>query len=93
MIYADDTQLYIILKKHDSDTAIQRLEHCLHDIQAWCLQNKLVLNDGKTEAIYVHSAYAKSCPAPPNVYFGDSLIRIKTEARDLVRKSLFKESF
>ena len=83
MIYADDTQLYIILKKHDSDTAIQRLEHCLHDIQAWCLQNKLVLNDGKTEAIYVHSAYAKSCPAPPNVYFGDSLIRIKTEARDL----------
>ena len=95
MIYADDTQLYIILKKHDSDTAIQRLEHCLHDIQAWCLQNKLVLNDGKTDAIYLHSAYAKSYPAPPSIYIGDSLINIKTEVRDLgaiVDENLSEES-
>lgn len=36
MIYADQTQLYIILKKHDFATAVQRLENCLYDIQAWC---------------------------------------------------------
>ena len=54
MIYADDTQVYIILKKHYSDTAIQGLELCLHDIEAWCVHKKMVLKDGKTETI-LHS--------------------------------------
>lgn len=60
MIYADDTQLYITLKEQDADAAVHRLEHCLRDIQSWCLQNKLFLNDGKTEAIHLYSAYARS---------------------------------
>ena len=53
--YADDTQLSLSFKK-TSDNAIVKceilnLEKCLGDISVWMSQNKLKLNNDKTEII------------------------------------------
>ena len=45
MTYADDTQLYVVLNRSERSTAISKLEQCVHDVKAWSIQNKLMLND------------------------------------------------
>lgn len=57
-MYADDTQLYIFFKKDDTvtqDSAIQRLEACLADIEVWMQDNMLKLNCDKTEVAFFSS--------------------------------------
>ena len=58
MIYADDTQVYVILK-NDSDctSIITKLERCINDIKAWSSANDLKLNEDKTEVIHVTSRF------------------------------------
>ena len=46
--YADDTQLYIVLKNEDS---ISKLQNCVNDVYYWFAQNGLSLNPEKSEAI------------------------------------------
>lgn len=48
--YADDSQIYIPLKKSDS-FSIQPLLKCLDDIKAWMALNFLNFNDKKTEVM------------------------------------------
>ena len=53
--YADDTQLCLSFKKTSDNTIVTReiihLEKCLCDISVWMSQNKLKLNNDKTEII------------------------------------------
>ena len=48
--YADDTQIYLPVKKNNS-TAITSLLHCLEEVKLWLAQNFLFLNEDKTEVI------------------------------------------
>ena len=48
-IYADDTQLYISFDLSDPSVAIDEINKCISDIRAWMIQNKLKINDSKTE--------------------------------------------
>ena len=82
MNYADDTQIYIIFKKSAKTTALSKLEHCIEDVKAWMIINKLKLNDSKTELIHVTSRFITSSPLPP-VTVGTSHIVPAPEARDL----------
>ena len=53
--YADDTQLYIFLKRNDKDShnaQLQRLENCLDAIASWMVTNRLKLNADKTEVMF-----------------------------------------
>ena len=43
MIFADDIQVYFILKHTDDATLIPRLEQCIIDIKAWSTANDLKL--------------------------------------------------
>ena len=56
MVYADDTQLYLVVKPDDCTSSILKLEKCVQDIRTcqWNIKNKLVLNDGKTEIIHIY---------------------------------------
>ena len=53
--YADDTQLCLSFKKTSDNAIVKReilnLEKCLCDISVWMSQNKLKLNNDKTEII------------------------------------------
>ena len=64
MCYADDTQLYLTFDPADSATAVSKIEACIHDVKSWAVQNKLVLNDSKTEIIYFSSRFARHDPTP-----------------------------
>ncbi|CAC5406528.1 unnamed protein product [Mytilus coruscus] len=50
--YADDTQVYLVIKPLDNwDSISTRLETCLADISKWMRLNMLKLNQDKTELI------------------------------------------
>ncbi len=48
--YADDSQIYVPLKKSDS-YCIKPLLECLHNLKAWMSQNFLNFNEKKTEVM------------------------------------------
>ena len=49
MMYADDSQLYIIMNPDSRQRALVKLEHCISHIQAFFVANKLRCNPSKTE--------------------------------------------
>ena len=54
--YAGDTLLYISLKPDGSATetdAVDALQACIRDIRTWMVQDKLQLNDAKTELLLI----------------------------------------
>lgn len=69
-MYADDTQLYIIVDKQQHDTGTVDLEASLKDIKSWCVSNKLVLDDGKTEILHIHSKFCRSISPKPEIVIG-----------------------
>ena len=54
--YTDDTQLYISFKPDGSATetdAVDDLQACIRDIRTWMVQDKLKLNEAKTEFLII----------------------------------------
>ena len=54
--YADDSQLYLSFCPNASvnqDVALARMESCIDDICNWMLNDKLKLNDDKTESLII----------------------------------------
>ena len=51
--YADDTQLYLAFDLDRQTEAIARMEACVEDIRTWMRQNKLQLNEDKTELLII----------------------------------------
>ncbi len=47
-LYADDTQLYIKLSTEDISAAKDKINMCIHEIQAWCASMRLKVNASKT---------------------------------------------
>ena len=56
--YADDTQVYVILK-NDSDCSsiLPNLRDFINDIKAWSSANDLKLNEDKTEVIHATARF------------------------------------
>ena len=68
MIYADDSQVYIVLDD-DSDRAllIPEIERCVDGIffnKRLSTANDLKLNGDKTEVLYITSCFRNSSPLP-----------------------------
>ena len=62
--YADDTQIYLIMKPTDREDALQRLCACIDDVKRWSFENKLQLNELKTEMLHVSSKFRSSGHLP-----------------------------
>ena len=58
-IYADDTQLYVSCKCNTPLASLIKLNNCISDIRVWMINNKLKINDSKTEFIVFRSPQAK----------------------------------
>ena len=82
MIYADDTQVYIVLEEDERSSLIPNLEKCISDIKLWSTANHLKLNDEKTEVIHITSCFRNTSPLPC-VQICDSLIEPVKSARNL----------
>jgi hypothetical protein len=54
-LYADDTQLYLpfSLTEEDSVRVVLQMEDCCEDTRGWMTQNKLKLNEDKTEVLVI----------------------------------------
>jgi hypothetical protein len=86
--YADDTQPYLrfsLQDPHGLQNAIHVLERCIEDIRKWMLENKLKLNNDKTEFLVVVSPHQQSAMerARPTLRVGESLVRPKVKVRNL----------
>ena len=54
--YADDTGIYLAFNPNDDsdqDAAIAAMEACLCDIRSWMINDKLMINDTKTEFMLI----------------------------------------
>ena len=54
--HADDTQLYLAFKPGsltDQEVAVKALGDCVHAVRNWMLNDKLMINDPKTEFLVI----------------------------------------
>ena len=84
MIYADDTQVYVVLNGDNTckSAAVSKLELCVKDIKAWSTANYLKLNEDKTEVLHIKSRFRKPFDLS-NIQIGDSTVESTFCARTL----------
>ena len=85
-LYADDTQIYLSYDIRDSakaDEAVHQIEKCLMDIKKWMTDNKLKLNDDKSELLVCSSAYDKRRRGIDSVTIADTQIPTSEHARNI----------
>ncbi len=58
-MYADDTQIYCTSDLKSPQEDITRVSLCVSDIRTWMIQNKLKINDNKTEFMMIKSPHTK----------------------------------
>ena len=82
--YADDTQIYCSIPCNDSERkhAIDNVNACLDEVKIWMVNNKLRLNDAKTECITFKSSKKSNDPSGI-ITVGDSAIEPSTCVRNL----------
>ena len=52
MIFADDTQMYLVMQRSEQSSCLSKLELCAQDILSWMADNKLLCNSSKTEILH-----------------------------------------
>ena len=77
---SDDTQLYLTTNSAIEDS--RKVENCIDSIRVWMTDNRLVLNDDKTEVILFHSRFRKNVDVLKDLRVGVSLIKCQTVVRD-----------
>lgn len=83
-LFADDTQLQKSGTPADMQTIISDLQACTTDIKSWMNENKLKLNDDKTEALlFSPPSVSLSCTLPSSIPVGSHSIPFTPAARNL----------
>ena len=82
MMYADDCQLYVIIKRSNHRVSLDRLELCIDDVLRWNTQNGLKYNPSKTEVIHFYSRYMPS-DSISHLRVGTAIIEPVNKVRDL----------
>ena len=89
--YTDDSQLYLACDNSESSStedALSKLETCIDDIRRLRPNNRLKLNDSKTEFLFIHSKFGKH-PANPTITISQDKIPPAPTTRNL--RVLFDE--
>ena len=84
--FADDTQLYLSFKPNsptDQAVAVCAMERCISDLRKWMYQDKLKINDDKTEFLTIGSTQQLLKINPCTVRVGTTDIKPVSEVRNL----------
>ena len=84
--YADDSQLYISFspKAHSGQAdAVASIEHCIQDMRQWMSQDKLLMNDAKTELLLIGTRQQLAKITVDCITFGHSVIAPQSPVRNL----------
>ena len=81
--YADDSQIYIVIKRSTITDTISRVEACVSDIQQWMEKNLLKLKEEKTEVLLISSKRKQHLLKDITLTFGDSIIEPSSKVKNL----------
>eukprot|EP00745_Piridium_sociabile_P027300 TRINITY_DN439_c0_g1_i27.p1 TRINITY_DN439_c0_g1~~TRINITY_DN439_c0_g1_i27.p1 ORF type:complete len:1128 (+),score=135.82 TRINITY_DN439_c0_g1_i27:139-3522(+) len=82
--YSDDTQLYKSGSVAQVSGIIQSVTQCIADVRCWMSENRLKLNEGKTEAMLIASPRVlASTVLPEHVTIDDTRIRFSSSVKNL----------
>jgi hypothetical protein len=81
--YADDTQLYLAFDLDKQEEAMARMEACVSDIRIWMRQNKLKLNEDKTELLVIAPARQAHKISVDAINIGDCEVKSSKVAKNL----------
>ena len=84
--YAEDIQLYLsynVNEPSEKNLTRERIELCISDIKSWMSNNKLKLNDDKTELLIVSSKNAENKIQNTHIQLGSSTISTSNNVRNL----------
>ena len=81
--YADDTQLQDSASPENIQTLLTRTSECYSDVKNWMTNNKLKLNDDKTEAILISTRQKLSQLPPLSLQLCNTTIPISESAKNL----------
>ena len=73
-LYADDTQLYISFDLSDPNIAIDKVNKGISGIRTWMIQNKLKINNSKTEFLVLTFSFLKQHFNDLNISVGNCRI-------------------
>lgn len=84
--YADDTQLCISFNPVDNtseDDALIAIENCIRDVRAWMRDDKLMLNDDKTEFLIIGTERQLSRVPVDKIKIGQAEVSPVSSVRNL----------
>ncbi len=84
--YADDTQLYLSFKPSLStsqEDALCLMESCIEKIRRWMIQDKLLMNDGKTEFLVIGTRQQLCKLQPISISVNNSVISPSPHIKNL----------
>ena len=82
--FADETQIYNFIAPSQIGSIVQNIENCISCVKVCEGQNKLKLNDDKTEVLLIQTKNSfKSCESPSILHVGNEHIPFSESARNL----------
>ena len=84
--YADDTQLYLAFSPAvlgEDEAALKAMRDCINDLRNWMIEDRLMLNDDKTELMLIGTRQQLQKVNLNNITVGDTIVEVKSVARNL----------
>ena len=84
--YADDTQLYLAFSpdvQGEDEAALNAMRDCIHDLRNWMIEDRLMLNDDKTELLLIGTRQQLQKVNLNDITVGDTVVEAKSVVRNL----------
>ena len=82
-LFADDIQIETFNHHQHVHSAISSVETCISDVKYWMIENKLQLNDEKTECLLIRPNKCTQNFNCTSLSFGHNVIPFSTTAKNL----------
>ena len=84
--YADDTQVYLAFSpdvQGEDEAALNAIRDCIHDLRNWMIEDRLMLNDDKTELVLIGTRQQLQKVNLNDITVGDTVVEAKSVVRNL----------